>query len=341
MDGILIIDKPVGWTSHDAVARLRRVLKTKKIGHTGTLDPFATGVLVMLVGKATRLAQFLDKDEKEYEAVMRFGFETDTGDRAGIPRESREEESPKSETGSKFKVQGSKSEGLDPDFPSIADVEEILPLFRGEIEQVPPMYSAKKIEGKKLYELARKGIEVERKAVAVRISKLEVVENEEKEAFKERTTPAPARHPSFDQGGEPGDADSQLATRDFELRVACSAGTYIRTLAEDIARAAGSAAHLAELRRTRAGRFDLSRAVTLEELEKMENPAELLVPMNEAVSHLAEVKLTGEELAKVRNGVKIPAELDADIQTVRLTAGDELVAIAEYRDGMIRPRLVF
>lgn len=328
MDGILIIDKPVGWTSHDVVARLRRVLKTKKIGHTGTLDPFATGVLVMLVGKATRLAQFLDKDEKEYEAVVRFGFETDTGDRTGASRESREEESPRSQVPR-------------PELVSVEDIEKVLEQFRGEIEQVPPMYSAKKIEGKKLYELARKGIEVERKAVAVRISKLEVVENEEKEAFKGGTTPAPAPHPFFDQAAEPGDADSQLATRDFELRVACSAGTYIRTLAEDIARAAGSAAHLAELRRTRAGRFDLSRAVTLEELEKMENPAELLLPMNEAVSHLAEVKLTGAELGKVRNGVKIPAELDADTHTVRLTAGDELAAIAEYRDGLIRPRLVF
>ena len=328
MDGILIIDKPEGLTSHDVVARLRRVLKTKKIGHTGTLDPFATGVLVMLVGKATRLAQFLDKDEKEYEALVRFGFETDTGDRTGASCESR--------------VVSSES-------VSIEDIEKVLPGFRGEISQVPPMYSAKKIEGKKLYELARKGIEVEREAVAVTISKLEVFENEGKDASKGRTTPALPRYPSFDQGGEPGEVNSPLATRDpglpvwdLGLRVACTAGTYIRTLAEDIGREAGSAAHLAELRRTRAGKFDLSRAVTLEQLETLENPSEILVPMNEAVSHLPEVKLTEDELAKIRNGMKIPARMDGmDIQTVRLTAGDELVAIGSYQEGAIRSRLVF
>lgn len=336
MDGILIIDKPAGLTSHDVVARLRRILKTKKIGHTGTLDPFATGVLVMLIGKATRLAQFLARDEKEYEALVRFGFETDTGDRTG----SRKAASPESQ------VPSPKSQVEE---ISIENVDAVLEQFRREISQVPPMYSAKKIDGKKLYELARKGIEVERKAVTVTISKLEVFENEGKEAFKERTTPALARHPSFDQGGEPGDAnsplaahDAQLPTWDLGLRVACSAGTYIRTLAEDIGRAAGSAAHLAELRRTRAGRFDLSRAVTLEELEKLETPAEILVPMNEAVSHLPEMALNADDIARVRNGIKIPARSALpDLQTVRLTgAEDELIAIALHQDGIIHPRLV-
>jgi tRNA pseudouridine55 synthase len=316
MDGILIIDKPVGLTSHDVVARLRRILKTKKIGHTGTLDPFATGVLVMLVGKATRLAQFLDKDEKEYVAVVRFGFETDTGDRTGTSRESR--------------VASGKSEEV-----SIENIENVLQQFRGEIEQVPPMYSAKKIDGKKLYELARKGIEVERKAVAVTITKLEIIEPHRRGDAEKTAT----RGPNSDS--PLATRDSHLPTWDMGLRVACSAGTYIRTLAEDIARAAGSEAHLAELRRTRAGRFDLSRAVTLEELENMENAADILVPMNEAVSHLPEVNMTGEQLAKIKNGVKIPATMDADIQTVRLTAGDELVAIGSYQEGAIRPRLVF
>src|SRR5687767_11270691 len=131
MDGLLIIDKPEGITSHDVVARVRRILKTKRVGHTGTLDPFATGVMVILVGKATRLAQFLDKDEKEYEADVRFGFETDTGDLTGSPKS----ESPKS--------------------VSAAEIERVLPQFRGEIMQTPPMYSAKKVDGEKLYELAR------------------------------------------------------------------------------------------------------------------------------------------------------------------------------------------
>ena len=144
-DGILIIDKPEGWTSHDVVGKTRKILRTKRIGHTGTLDPFATGVLVILVGKATRLAQFLDKDRKEYEAEIAFGFETDTGDRTGS---------------SKFQVPSSK-------FLSVEDIGKVLPEFRGEIWQTPPMYSAKKVEGKKLYELARKGIEIERKPVKV------------------------------------------------------------------------------------------------------------------------------------------------------------------------------
>ena len=146
------------------VARLRRVLKTKRIGHTGTLDPFATGVLVMLVGKATRLAQFLDKDVKEYDALVRFGYETETGDRTGDRRRSRVQ-SPRS------KVQSPKTITI-----FCEEVKTVLPLFRGEIEQVPPMYSAKKVAGKKLYELARKGVEIERKAVKVTIEKLEVLE---------------------------------------------------------------------------------------------------------------------------------------------------------------------
>src|SRR6187399_479633 len=148
MDGILIIDKPAGITSHDVVARVRRILKTKRVGHTGTLDPFATGVMVILVGQATRLAQFLDKDEKEYEAVVRFGFETDTGD----------------VTGTQISESRLRNEEI-AEVLAAADLDKVFDVFRGDIEQVPPMYSAKKIEGKKLYELARKGETVERKAV--------------------------------------------------------------------------------------------------------------------------------------------------------------------------------
>ena len=155
MDGILIIDKPVGITSHDVVARCRRILRTKKIGHTGTLDPFATGVMVILVGKATRLAQFLDKDAKKYLATVSFGFETDTGDRTGKPKEEE-------------KGKGEKD-------ISIEEIETVLAEFRGEIWQTPPMFSAKKVEGKKLYELARKGIEIERKPVKITIYELEII----------------------------------------------------------------------------------------------------------------------------------------------------------------------
>ncbi|HQU83819.1 MAG TPA: tRNA pseudouridine(55) synthase TruB, partial [Pyrinomonadaceae bacterium] len=162
MDGILIIDKPDGITSHDVVSRCRRILRTKRIGHTGTLDPFATGVVVILVEKATRLAQFLDKDAKEYEAVARFGFETDTGDRTGI-----------------FKDEGRRmNEDETAEILKQTDWNEIFKQFRGEILQTPPMYSAKKVEGKKLYELARKGVEIERKAVKVNIYNLEILKDQ-------------------------------------------------------------------------------------------------------------------------------------------------------------------
>src|SRR6185369_7046866 len=228
MDGLLIVDKPEGLTSHDVVARVRRILKTKRVGHTGTLDPFATGVLVLLIGKATRLAQFLDKDEKEYETVIRFGYETDTGDKTGK----------------------SKTENATPQPIDISDLKKILPEFVGEIEQIPPMYSAKKIEGKKLYELAREGKSVERKPVKVTISKLESL-----------------------------DADGTML--DARIRVVCSAGTYVRTLAEDIGTRIGVGAHLLELRRTRAGRFGLRKSTTLESLAECEEPVNFLIPIEE------------------------------------------------------------
>jgi tRNA pseudouridine55 synthase len=265
MNGILIVDKPAGITSHDVVARSRRILQTKRIGHTGTLDPFATGVMVILVGQATRLAQFLDKDRKEYEAIVRLGFETDTGDKTG---------SPKSE------VQSLKS-------LSVEEIETVLKDFRGEIEQTPPMYSAKKVAGKKLYELARKGIEIERKPVKVNIYELEISEAAGSANLKNYSS------------------DSGLHTEYFGLKVSCSAGTYIRTLAEDIGRKLKTGAHLSALRRTSAGNFGVERAATLEQIEEFvaaNKLEEILISTNEAVSHLPEIKLSIEEAAKIKNG---------------------------------------
>jgi len=303
MDGILIIDKPEGITSHDVVARCRRILRTKRIGHTGTLDPFATGVMVILVGKATRLAQFLDKDAKEYIADVKFGFETDTGDRTGSP----------------------KSEAQSPKSLSIEAIESVLPEFRGEIWQTPPMYSAKKIEGKKLYELARKGVEIERQPVKITIYELQITNYE----FEENRN------------------DFGLWTSDFELKVLCSAGTYIRVLAEDIGRKLNIGAHLAELRRTKAGKFGIEKAVTLEELEKIvsENRlADVLIAMNEAVSHLAEIKLTDEECAKIKNGMKLKCASDEfnDGEFLRLTTGENLLAIGFFNatEKVVQPKLV-
>lgn len=301
MHGILIIDKPTDWTSHDVVGRLRKLLKTKRIGHTGTLDPFATGVLVMLVGNATRLAQFLDKDVKEYEATLKLGFETDTGDFTGTVS---------AECGMR---NAEIAEVL-----SQTDWDEIFKEFSGEIEQVPPMYSAKKVDGKKLYELARKGIEIERKAVKINIYSLEFLE--------EICTPHSA----------------------FRIRVACSAGTYIRTLAEDIGRKLGTLAHLTALRRTRAGKFDLGKSISLDKLAEVLENGELnqyLISMNEAISHLPERELNESEMIDIRHGKKISASFDVeDVQIIRMTdAAKNLLAIGHYEasEKMIQPRIVF
>jgi len=309
IDGILIIDKPVGLTSHDVVARLRRILKTKRIGHTGTLDPFATGVLVMLVGKATRLAQFLDRDVKEYEAIVRFGFETDTGDRTGELRITN------------YELRNVSTE----------EVENVLKDFRGEIEQTPPMYSAKKVDGKKLYELARKGVEIERKPVKVSIYELKIIELQSKQRNTEEET-----------------KDQRPKTKDYALRVACSAGTYIRTLAEDIGRKIGVGAHLTELTRIKAGKFDLSKAVTIEELEEIVAAAKLddiLISMNESVAHLPKVVLNAEQIKNTQNGKRLNfehIEIENNQAIRMIDQTENLIAIGFYlkQEKCIQPKLV-
>ena len=296
MNGILIVDKPEGFTSHDVVGKLRKILRIKSIGHTGTLDPFATGVIVVLVGKATRLAQFLDKSEKEYLATIRFGFETDTGDRTGSP---------------KLEVQNPKSD------IQIAEIERTLATFRGETWQTPPMYSAKKIDGKKLYELARQGKEIERKPVKITVSKLEIVE---------------LRRP----------------TNELQIRVAVSAGTYIRVLAEDIGRELGTGAHLTELRRTRAGAFDLSEAVTLQVIENLagENQLEkVLISPNTALGHLPAVILDETAVNKTTRGMKFfaPVSNFENNEFVRMNDEREnLIAIGAFNqfEKTIQPRVV-
>ena len=300
IDGILIVDKPENLTSHDVVARLRRILKTKRIGHTGTLDPFATGVLVMLVGKATRLARFLNTDQKEYEAMVRFGFETDTGDKTGEIRTAKYERQ-------KF---------------SDDELDNVLNDFRGEIEQMPPMYSAKKVAGKKLYELARKGIEIERKPVKVKIYEIERIKHE-----KRKTENADAF--------------------DVKIRVVCSAGTYIRTLAEDVGKKLTVGAHLSALRRTRAGIFDLSRAFTLEKLEQAvsENRRGVLISMNESLAHLPKIVLSETAIKNTRNGKKVEFENTAveDNQAVRMIDKEEnLIAVGFFdkEQKSIQPRIV-
>lgn len=306
-DGILVIDKPAGMTSHDVVARVRRIVSERRVGHTGTLDPFATGVLIVLVGKATRLAQFLSGSVKEYEAVIRLGFATDTGDLTGKPLATVAE-----------KTNPWRKKEIEPALASL----------RGEIEQVPPMYSAKKLGGKKLYELARSGEEVERKAVRVTVHSLELT-------------------------GDTGEIFSQNTdgTTDIQVRVACSAGTYVRTLAEDFGKRLGVGAHVAELRRTKAGDFDLADATTLEHLEenvRHNSLGEVLVAPDGALKFLPCVSLTSLEVQRTHQGLPLKLESkgqQAFGETDWIRMRDEtgsLVAIGMYdpEADLVRPRVV-
>ena len=226
MNGILLIDKPAGWTSSDVVAKLRGILHERRIGHAGTLDPMATGLLVVFVGRATRAAEFAESDAKRYTARLRLGLVTDTQDTSGTalggtPREVSREE-----------------------------LETALEGFRGEIEQIPPMYSAIKVKGQKLYEIARRGGEVERKARPVTIHELRL-----------------------------GDREAG----DWVLDVRCSKGTYIRTLCHDIGAALGCGGCMSALRRTQAGRFSLTDAHTLDEVQTAADEgraAGLLLPVD-------------------------------------------------------------
>jgi tRNA pseudouridine55 synthase len=295
-DGVLVIDKPADWTSHDVVAKVRKILRTRRVGHTGTLDPFATGVLVVCVNRATRLVQFLTGDDKEYVATMRLGFATDTGDFTG------EALSPAADAGH-----------IPPGL-----VQEALALFRGRIRQIPPMYSAKKVGGVRLHELARRGEEIERQPIEVEIKELAL---------------------NMAQAGNP-------RSQEFSFRVVCSSGTYIRTLAEDIGKHLGIGAHLTELRRTRAGGCNIHRAITLEklsELAEVERVGEVLVPMNDAVA-LPEIQLNDEESKGIAHGrsVRRSGNWDAAAQVKLCNSKQELLAIAEYdaSRSVWQPRVV-
>ena len=301
MDGVLVIDKPAGVTSHDVVDDIRRILHVRRVGHTGTLDPFATGVLVILVERATRLAQFLSGVDKEYEAVIRLGYATDTGDVTGKRIDKLETNLKEGQTGMSV-------------LPwSREQIEAALESLRGDIDQVPPMYSAKKQGGRKLYELARRGEEVERKPVRVCIHKFEAIKPTG-ELLK----------------------DNLDGTFDFEVRVACSSGTYIRTLAEDFGKRLQVGAHLAELRRTRVGDFQIQQAQTLEQVKV--NVAEealgrIILPADEALARLPAVDLGGDDVRRVQNGMPVRVSETAWSNGERVRIRDEqgtLIAVAEF-----------
>ena len=305
MDGVLVIDKPVGLTSHDVVARARHILHVRRIGHTGTLDPFATGVLVIMLGKATRLAQFLSGVDKEYEAIIRLGYSTDTGDRTGNRIPGPE-------------IPGDKKW-------SEHEIEEALQSLRGYIDQVPPMYSAKKVEGRKLYELARRGENVERKPQRVCIHEFEPI-RPQGQLVKNNLD----------------------GTFDFHARVSCSSGTYVRTLAEDFGKRLYVGAHLAELRRTRVGDLTLNQAITLDQLKvhsAEESLGPILLPPGAALSRLPFVHLNPEDVRRTNHGREVSvAEVEwADGENVKMCDADErLIAIGQYDAAARRlhPRVV-
>jgi tRNA pseudouridine55 synthase len=242
MNGLLIVDKPEGLTSADVVRYAKRLLRVKT-GHLGTLDPFASGVLPLCVGDGTKIAQFLNEADKEYQGVINLGAATDTGDVSGTVLE----EIP---------------------VPSLtdADMARAAAAFTGELEQVPPMYSAIKRQGTPLYKLARQGIEVERQPRRVSIRRLNLEIRDE---------------------------------RHIDFVVACSKGTYIRVLAADIAISLGTAGHLGSLRRTRFGRFDLTNAISLEQLAAEAPP---VIGLSQALGHLREVRLNATDAGLARRG---------------------------------------
>jgi len=295
--GILVLDKPDGPTSHDCVDKLRRLFRTRRIGHAGTLDPFATGILVMLVGKATRLAQFFNEDEKSYEALVNWGNATDTGDRTG-------------------QVISSTNDPL----PSQTQIEDALAGMVGTIDQIPPMYSAIKIDGKPLYKMARKGKTVERKAKTIHIREFRLLKR---------------------------------SSSDFQIFVTCSKGTYIRTLAEDLGRKLGGFSHLKELRRIASGPFRIEEAHKYDDLVEAakvdgtnENLARFLVPMNQALQNFPPLRADDQCAIRIINGRQpLVSELSGGQVTpdsiVRIIdSGDELLAMGAVDAGGEKVKLI-
>ena len=281
MNGIIIIDKPQEWTSNDVVSRLRRVFNTRRIGHGGTLDPMATGVLPVFVGRATRGVEFFEHAEKTYETVLRFGITTDTEDTTGKILTEREVHLTRE------------------------DVEGVLPNFRGDILQVPPMYSALKVNGQKLYDLARKGREVERQPRPITIHELTLLDFFRNEA---------------------------------KLRVRCSKGTYIRTLCKDIGEALGCGGCMAELRRVQAGEYTLEGSVPLHDLLKISEAGEdvehLLRPVDSMFASTPKLTLNQKQSRLVRNGNSFASDAEPGKYRVYSPEG-EFLALCKCEDGVM------
>ncbi len=275
MNGIVIGDKPQGWTSQDVVSKLRSVFKTKRIGHGGTLDPMATGVLPVFVGRATRGVEFFEHAEKTYETILQLGVTTDTEDTTGTVLEEK----------------------------PVAVTEEqllaVLAQFRGEIDQIPPMYSALKVNGQKLYDLARQGKQVERKSRRITIFQLECL--------------------SFDGNT-------------VKLLVHCSKGTYIRTLCKDIGQALGCGGCMAALRRVKAGEYAIEHAVSLQTLVEAENPESYLADVDSLFSDYEKVVLTANQEKRCRNGNSFSVQLPQGTYRAYSASG-EFLMLAQVKEG--------
>ena len=277
MDGIVIVDKPQDWTSQDVTARLRRVFNTRRIGHGGTLDPMATGVLPVFVGRATRGVEFFEHAEKTYETVLRLGLTTDTEDITGTMLT----EAPVSVTGEQ--------------------IEAALAAFRGQIMQIPPMYSALKVNGQKLCDLARKGKTVERQPRPITIHELTLLERTE---------------------------------NTLRLRVRCSKGTYIRTLCKDIGEQLGCGGCMESLRRVSAGEYTIDEAVPLQELLDTDQPEKYLRDVDTMFRNYPAVTLTANQEKRCRNGNPFSVKLAEGSYRAYSQTG-EFLMLAKVEDGIM------
>ena len=284
IEGVLLLDKPAGFTSHDAITRARRVLGVRRIGHMGTLDPFATGLLVLLVGRITRLAPYIEGDPKVYEATIRFGAETSTDDLTGAVTATAP-------------------------LPSRDAVEAAIPSLTGVIDQQPPAYSAKKVNGVRAYDAARRGIPLELADSTVMVHRWEI------RGWRDESA--------------------------LDVSIVCGGGTYIRSLARDLGRLAGSAAHLGSLRRARSGPFSVSDAVALDSLA----PDVTLRSALEGLAGIPALAVTPAERARIARGQSIDAAgadtPDASCRRAVLIGGDrEILALAERRESSWAPKVV-
>jgi tRNA pseudouridine55 synthase len=325
MDGLLVVDKPSGPTSHDVVARMRRILREQRIGHTGTLDPLATGVLPLVIGRATRLARFLSAGDKSYEAIIRLGFATDTGDREGTQV-------------------GTPYEGP---LPTVEVIDRALDAFRGQFLQQPPVFSAKKIAGHRSYDLARQGQ-----------TRVGPGSDPGQTGVRPGSDPGRTRvRPSQEADGAPAPTRvtvnrlviTRVEADRLSLALDCSAGFYVRSLAHDLGERLGTGAHLIALCRTRSGECSLDDAIPLAAAEHdPKGAAQRVVPLAGMLTSLPPVTLDADGLQRALHGrnLEAPGVLLADSGArpfVRLLDSDgDLVAIAERTgaSGLLHPSVV-